>query len=64
MGGGIAQAYTTMGFCTFMKTVEVTRFKGGDIAQKSTIQVAREIFKKEGIAGINKGVNAVGIYRF
>lgn len=23
MGGGICQAYTTMGFCTFMKTVEV-----------------------------------------
>ncbi|RKP16737.1 hypothetical protein ROZALSC1DRAFT_31394, partial [Rozella allomycis CSF55] len=23
--GGICQAYTTMGFCTFMKTVEVTR---------------------------------------
>lgn len=60
MGGGIAQAYTTMGFCTFMKTVEVTRSKGGDAAQKSTIQVAREIYAKEGIAGINKGVNAVG----
>ncbi|KAJ3039914.1 Mitochondrial DNA replication protein yhm2, partial [Rhizoclosmatium hyalinum] len=29
MGGGIVQAYTTMGFCTFMKTVEVTRHKGG-----------------------------------
>ena len=29
MGGGIAQAYTTMGFCTFMKTVEVTRHKSG-----------------------------------
>jgi len=27
MGGGLAQAYTTMGFCTFMKTVEVTRHK-------------------------------------
>lgn len=29
MGGGIAQAYSTMGFCTFMKTVEVTRQKSG-----------------------------------
>lgn len=29
MSGGIAQAYTTMGFCTFMKTVEVTRHKSG-----------------------------------
>lgn len=26
MGGGIAQAYTTMGICTFMKTVEVVVF--------------------------------------
>ncbi|KAI9357347.1 mitochondrial carrier domain-containing protein [Zopfochytrium polystomum] len=61
MGGGIAQAYTTMGFCTFMKTVEVTRHKGGAAAQKSTIQVAREIFAREGIRGINKGVNAVAV---
>ena len=56
MGGGIAQAYTTMGFCTFMKTVEVTRSKGGDAFQKTTMQVARDIFKKEGIAGINKAI--------
>ncbi|KAJ3067182.1 Mitochondrial DNA replication protein yhm2 [Podochytrium sp. JEL0797] len=61
MGGGIVQAYTTMGFCTFMKTVEVTRHKGGSGPQKSTIQVATEIFKREGIAGINKGVNAVAV---
>ncbi|KAL2916842.1 hypothetical protein HK105_203621 [Polyrhizophydium stewartii] len=60
MGGGIAQAYTTMGFCTFMKTVEVTRGKGG-ADQKSTMQVAREIFQREGIRGINKGVNAVAL---
>jgi hypothetical protein len=53
MGGGIAQAYTTMGFCTFMKTVEVTRHKaGGDV---STWKVAGDIFKREGIRGINKG---------
>ncbi|KAJ3107627.1 hypothetical protein HDU97_003621 [Phlyctochytrium planicorne] len=49
MGGGIAQ------------TVEVTRHKGGAGAQKSTIQVAREIFAREGIRGINKGVNAVAL---
>lgn len=62
MGGGVAQAYATMGFCTFMKTVEVTRHKevGGGV-QKSTVQVAREIFAKEGFAGINKGVNAVAL---
>jgi hypothetical protein len=41
--------------------VEVTRSKGGAGAQKSTMQVAAEIFKKEGIAGINKGVNAVAL---
>ncbi|ORY36813.1 mitochondrial carrier [Rhizoclosmatium globosum] len=61
MGGGICQAYTTMGFCTFMKTVEVTRHKSGSGPQKSTIQVATEIFKREGIRGINKGVNAVAL---
>jgi len=60
MGGGIAQAYTTMGFCTFMKTVEVTRHKTVG-ANLSTIQVARDIFSKEGIRGINKGVNAVAL---
>lgn len=58
-GGGVAQAYSTMGFCTFMKTVEVTRHRATG-PQKSSIAVASEIFKKEGIVGINKGVNAVG----
>ncbi|RKO84648.1 mitochondrial carrier domain-containing protein [Blyttiomyces helicus] len=61
MGGGIAQAYTTMGFCTFMKTVEVTRHKDAGAAAKPTVQVAREIFAREGIAGINKGVHAVAV---
>ncbi|KAG2184967.1 hypothetical protein INT43_000880 [Umbelopsis isabellina] len=59
MGGGIAQAYTTMGFCTFMKTVEVTRHKSA--GNVSTWAVANDIFKREGIAGINKGVNAVAL---
>jgi hypothetical protein len=46
MGGGIVQSYTTMGFCTFMKTVEVTRHK--DVTgKKSTFQIAREIYAKE-----------------
>ncbi|KAK3811282.1 MAG: mitochondrial carrier domain-containing protein [Benniella sp.] len=62
MGGGLAQAYTTMGFCTFMKTVEITRHKSaGGAAQKSTMAVASEIYKREGIRGINKGVNAVAL---
>jgi hypothetical protein len=60
MGGGIAQAYTTLGFCTFMKTVEITRHKdpSGNV---STVQIAKDIFKREGIRGINKGVNAVAL---
>ncbi|KAL1915086.1 uncharacterized protein VTP21DRAFT_7567 [Calcarisporiella thermophila] len=61
MGGGLAQAYTTMGFCTFMKTVEVTRHKAPDAAKVSTWKIASDIFKREGIRGINKGVNAVAV---
>lgn len=60
MIGGIAQAYTTMGFCTFMKTVEVTRHKQAG-ASVSTIQVAKDVLKREGIAGLNKGVTAVAV---
>ncbi|OMH83843.1 Citrate/oxoglutarate carrier protein [Zancudomyces culisetae] len=60
MLGGIAQAYTTMGFCTFMKTVEVTRDKmPGD--KTSTVGIAYKVFKKEGIRGLNRGVSAVAI---
>lgn len=62
--GGVAQAYLTMGFCTCMKTVEITRSKQAAVAgapQQTTFQVFREIFRKEGIRGINKGVNAVAI---
>ncbi|KAI7866004.1 mitochondrial carrier domain-containing protein [Spinellus fusiger] len=59
MAGGIAQAYSTMGFCTFMKTVEVTRHKSG--AHVSTFRIAADIYKKEGFMGINKGVNAVAV---
>lgn len=60
MGGGIAQAYTTMGFCTFMKTVEVTRHKQVGMKQ-STLSVAYDVFKREGIVGLNKGVSAVAL---
>ncbi|ORZ19542.1 mitochondrial carrier domain-containing protein [Absidia repens] len=59
MGGGLAQAYTTMGICTFMKTVEVTRHKSA--VKESTFKIAKDIFQREGIAGINKGVNAVAV---
>lgn len=64
VAGGVAQAYLTMGFCTCMKTVEITRAKQANVAgapQQSSFQVFREIFRKEGIRGINKGVNAVAI---
>lgn len=63
VAGGLAQAYLTMGFCTCMKTVEITRAKqaGSGIAQQTSFQVFKEIYKKEGIRGINKGVNAVAI---
>lgn len=62
--GGVAQAYLTMGFCTCMKTVEITRAKQAAVAgapQQTSFQVFKEIFRKEGIRGINKGVNAVAI---
>lgn len=62
--GGLAQAYLTMGFCTCMKTVEITRSKQAavpGVAQQTSFQVFKEIYKKEGIRGINKGVNAVAI---
>ncbi|OBA23801.1 mitochondrial carrier [Metschnikowia bicuspidata var. bicuspidata NRRL YB-4993] len=62
--GGVAQAYLTMGFCTCMKTVEITRAKQAAVAgapQLTSFQVFKEIYRKEGIRGINKGVNAVAI---
>ncbi|CDK25539.1 unnamed protein product [Kuraishia capsulata CBS 1993] len=62
--GGFAQAYLTVGFCTCMKTVEITRAKAAGVPgvpQLTTWQVFTDIYKKEGIRGINKGVNAVAI---
>jgi len=63
MGGGIAQAYATMGICTSMKTVEITRHKQAEsgIKPASTFKVFADIYRREGIAGINKGVNAVAL---
>lgn len=63
MGGGIAQAYATMGFCTCMKTAEITRHKQAEAGVKppSTWAVFADIYRREGIAGINKGVNAVAV---
>lgn len=61
--GGVAQAYATMGFCTCMKTVEITKHKmaAAGVQPTSTFQTFMDIYRKEGIRGINKGVNAVAI---
>ncbi|KAI0068323.1 mitochondrial carrier [Artomyces pyxidatus] len=63
MGGGIAQAYATMGFTTSMKTAEITRHKqaASGIKPPSTWALFAEIFRKEGLRGVNKGVNAVAV---
>ncbi|KAH8916717.1 mitochondrial carrier [Atractiella rhizophila] len=63
MGGGICQAYATMGFCTAMKTAEITRHKQMEAGIKppSTWAVFGDIWRREGIKGINKGVNAVAL---
>ena len=46
-----------------MKTVEITRHKQAATGVKppSTFAVFADIYRKEGVAGINKGVNAVAI---
>ena len=61
--GGVAQAYATMGFCTCMKTVEITKHKVAAAGQKvpGTWATFMGIYRQEGIRGINKGVNAVAI---
>lgn len=61
VGGGVCQAYTTMGFCTFMKTVEITRTKSASSTVQSSLQIAACIFRTEGIAGMYKGVNALAL---
>ncbi|GHJ87679.1 hypothetical protein NliqN6_4081 [Naganishia liquefaciens] len=63
MGGGIAQAYATMGICTCMKTVEITRHKvaASGVKPPGTWSVFMDIYRREGIKGINKGVNAVAV---
>lgn len=63
MTGGVAQAYATMGFTTCMKTVEITRHKQAatGIKPPSTWAVFMDIYRREGIRGVNKGVNAVAV---
>jgi hypothetical protein len=61
MGGGICQAYTTMGFCTFMKTVEVTRHKLPGQRHPGTLQIACDVLRTDGLRGLNRGVTAVAL---
>ncbi|EPY49195.1 tricarboxylic acid transporter, variant [Schizosaccharomyces cryophilus OY26] len=63
MGGGIAQAYATMGLCTCMKTAEVTRAKqaASGVNVPSTFRVFTDLYKEKGIRGVNRGVNAVAL---
>jgi hypothetical protein len=63
MAGGLAQAYATMGFCTCMKTVEITKSKAavGGAKVPGTWETFMGIYRAEGIKGINKGVNAVAV---
>ncbi|KAI5476370.1 mitochondrial carrier protein [Pseudohyphozyma bogoriensis] len=73
IAGGAAQAYLAMGVCTTMKTAEITRMKTIKTASSvvgqppapqtvpSTWRLFSDTYKKEGIRGINKGVNAVAI---
>lgn len=46
-----------------MKTVEITRHKqaAAGIKPPSTFAVFMDIYRREGIRGVNKGVNAVAI---
>lgn len=52
-----------MGICTTMKTAEITRQKVSNTGVKppSTFKVFADIYRREGLAGINKGVNAVAL---
>lgn len=52
-----------MGFCTCMKTVEITKHKvaAAGIKPPGTIETFMGIWRKEGIRGINRGVNAVAV---
>lgn len=53
----------TIGITTCMKTAEITRHKTAATGVKppSTWAVFADIYRREGIAGVNKGVNAVAV---
>lgn len=52
-----------LGFTTSMKTAEITRHKqaAAGVKAPSTWALFFEILRKEGIRGVNKGVNAVAV---
>ena len=51
------------GFTTCMKTAEITRAKtaASGVKPPSTWAVFADIYRREGLAGVNKGVNAVAV---
>ncbi|CVL00287.1 related to suppressor protein of mitochondrial histone mutant [Fusarium mangiferae] len=63
VAGGAAQSYLTMGMTTCMKTVEVTRPKNVQpgVRVPGTMEIFLDILRKEGIRGVNRGVNAVAL---
>lgn len=63
MMGGLVQAYATVGFCTCMKTAEITKLKVAEAGGKpaSTWTTFQDAYRRGGIRGINKGVNAVAV---
>ncbi|UPL03876.1 hypothetical protein LCI18_014810 [Fusarium solani-melongenae] len=63
IAGGAAQAYLTMGMTTCMKTIDVTRPKNlqPGVRVPGTIEIFIGILRKEGIRGVNRGVNAVAL---
>lgn len=54
----------SLSICTAMKTAEITRHKAvvtGAEKPPSTWKLFADIYRREGLAGINKGVNAVAV---
>ena len=61
VGGGIAQGYLVMSWCTTMKTAEVTRARTPGVPQLGTFALFRDILRREGPAGVLKGGHAVAM---
>jgi len=63
MSGGVAQAYAAMGFCTNFKTIAITRQKEAAAGAKvpSALATFLEVWRRDGIRGVNRGVNAVAV---